>query len=114
MLLYNVSGGFLPVLWMLLIFFSLGTSVTEGTYSAEMFPTAQRSTATSSRAVMSNLGAIAGLAAITALFPVFGSIWTAIPVLATLCFLVPVIVGLFFPETARRKLEEIAPDDAGH
>lgn len=63
---------------------------------------------------MSNLGAIAGLAAITALFPVFGSIWTAIPVLATLCFLVPVIVGLFFPETARRKLEEIAPDDAGH
>ena len=111
MLLYSTSGFFLPVFWMLLIFFSLGTGVTEGTYSAEMFPTAQRSTATSSRAVMSNLGGIAGLAAISVLFPIFGSIWTAIPVLASLCFLVPVIVLIFLPETARRELEEIAPDE---
>ena len=105
--LYNAAGAGLPILWMAVIFFGLGTNVTEGTYSAEMFPTDYRSTAASSRSMMSTLGGIASLAAISALYPIVGSNWMAISMLAGICFVVPVIVLLFFPETARRTLEEI-------
>lgn len=110
-LLYNAAGVFLPVLWIVLVFFQLGTAVTEGTYSAEMFPTSQRSTAAGARALTSTLGAIVGLAGVSALFPLLGSNWAAVAVMASACFLVPVIVILFFPETARRTLEDIAPEE---
>ena len=108
--LYNSSGIVLPGLWVALVFFSLGTSVTESTYSAEMFPTRQRSTAASLKSLMSTIGAISGLALISVLFGMFESNWTAISVLACLCFGVPVIVLTLLPETARARLEDIAPD----
>ena len=44
------------------------------------------------------------------LFGVLGSNWAAVTVLAGLMVLVPVIVLTLFPETARRSLEEIAPE----
>jgi putative MFS transporter len=109
-LLYNASGALLPVLWIVLLFFQLGTGVTEGTYSAEMFPTSHRSTAAGARALTATLGAIVGLAGVSALFPLLGSNWAAISVLAGGCLVVPIIVLAFFPETARRALEDIAPD----
>lgn len=108
--LYNSSGIVLPGLWVALVFFTLGTNVTESTYSAEMFPTRQRSTAASIKSLMSTVGAITGLALVSVLFSVFGSNWTAISVLACLCFGVPVIVLTLLPETARERLEDIAPD----
>jgi putative MFS transporter len=110
MLLYNASGVLLPVFWIVFLFFQLGTGVTEGTYSAEMFPTSQRSTAAGARALTATLGAIVGLAGVSALFPLVGSNWAAVSVLAGGCFVVPIIVLVFFPETARRALEDIAPD----
>jgi putative MFS transporter len=110
-LLYNAAGPLLPVLWIMLVFFQLGTSVTEGTYSAEMFPTSQRGTAAGARALTATLGSIVGLAGVSALYPVLGSNWAAVSVLAAACFLVPIIVLAFFPETARRTLEDIAPED---
>jgi MFS family permease len=109
-LFYNAAGILLPVLWIALLFFQQGTSVTEGTYSAEMFPTSQRSTAAGVRALTGTLGAIVGLAGVSALFGLLGSNWAAISVLATGCFAVPVIIFVFFPETARRTLEDIAPE----
>ena len=56
------------------------------------------------------VGGIIGLALISALFPILGSNWAAVSALATLVLLVPLIVWLTFPETARRTLEDIAPD----
>lgn len=111
-LLYTAAGVLLPVLWILLVFFQLGTNVTEGTYSAEMLPTSQRSTAVGVRALTGTVGAIVGLAGVSALFPLVGSNWAAVSVLACGCFVVPVIVLAFFPETARRGLEDIAPEIA--
>lgn len=110
LLLYNAAGLLLPVLWMSFVFFQLGTGVTEGTYSAEMFPTSQRSTAAGARALVSSLGAIVGLSTVSALFPLLGSNWAAVSVLTVGCFVVPLIVLALFPETARRTLEEIAPE----
>jgi putative MFS transporter len=109
---YSMSGATLPLLWMGLIFFSLGSNVTQSTYSAEMFPTRLRSTAASGKALMSDLGGIAGLAMVSALFTVAGSNWSAISILAACCIAVPVIVLLVLPETAGRPLETIAPEEA--
>ena len=70
----------------------------------------QRSTATGARNLFSNLGAICGLAAVSMLYPLLGSNWAGVAVLAACCLLVPLVVLLWFPETARRSLEDIAPE----
>ena len=62
------------------------------------------------RGFVATLGGIIGLAAVSVLFGVLGSNWAAVSVLAGLLLLVPVIVLTLFPETARRTLEEIAPE----
>jgi len=109
-LFYSGSGIVLSGLWMGLIFFALGVGVTESTYGAEMFPTGQRTTASSARFIFSNAGAICGLLLVSLMYPVFGSNWEGVILLSGLCVLVPFIIMLWFPETAGRELEDIAPD----
>ena len=109
---YNGMGMALPVMWVALLFFSMGTDVTQGAFSAEMFPTGARSTAASVRSLMTNIGSITGLAMVSVLYSVFGSNWSAIATLSVMCIFTPIVVLLFFPETAQRELEEIASDEA--
>jgi len=88
----------------------MGTQVTLAAYGAEMFPTGMRSTASGMREVCKTGGAVTGLALVSALYGVVGSSWTAIALLCTVGALAPLIVLVFFPETAGRRLEEIAPE----
>jgi MFS family permease len=97
-------------LWVLMIFGTLGSEVTLAAYGAELFPTSQRSTASGLRSFANTFGIVAGLAAVSVLFGVFGSNWTAILALATAALLAALLVRLAFPETSGRTLEEIAPE----
>jgi hypothetical protein len=53
---------------------------------------------------------VGGLAAVSLLYPVAGSNWSAIALLGGVALLAPLLVWLAFPETAGRSLEEIAPE----
>lgn len=108
--LYAGTGSAVGFLWVLLIFGNMGSEVTLAAYGAEMFPTSQRSTASGVRTFATTLGTVTGLAAVSALFAVLGSNWTALLVVAAGAGVAAALVGLFFPETAGRSLEEIAPE----
>lgn len=110
LLFYSVSGVFVPMLWVGLIFFVMGSDVTTTSYGTELFPTRYRSTATGFRAVVSTLAGILGLLLVSALYPVFGSNWVSISLLCGISLLAPLLVWFMLPETAGRRLEEISPD----
>jgi hypothetical protein len=59
---------------------------------------------------VSTLGTVGGLAAVSVLFPLVGSNWTALAMLGSSGLLIPFVVWLSFPETSQRSLEEIAPE----
>ncbi len=107
---YASTGILVPVLWIFLIFFVMGSDVTLTSYGAELFPTRYRTTATGFRSIVSTTAGILGLLAVSALYTVFQSNWTAISVLCVLSLMVPIIVWLTLPETAGRRLEDISPD----
>jgi putative MFS transporter len=104
---YTAAGIFVPALWILLIFSMMGTEVTLSAFGAELFPTSQRSTASSIRSVSRDIGMVAGLSMVSVLFLTLGSNWSAVAALAGTCVVVPLVVWTAFPETARRTLEEI-------
>ncbi len=107
---YTVGGLFLPVLWIAYIFFSMGTDVTLSTYRTELFPTSMRSSASGATQFVSVTGGIVGLMTVSALYGIVGNTYTAILIVASLTLLVPVAIWFLFPETARRSLDDIAPD----
>ena len=51
-----------------------------------------------------------GLALESVLYAALGSHWAALSWLLLVALAVPVLVALFFPETAGRSLEEISPE----
>ena len=108
--LYAGTGSAVGFLWVLLIFGNMGSEVTLAAYGAELFPTSQRSTASGVRSFATTLGTVGGLAAVSALFALLGSNWTALLVVASGAVLAAALVWLVFPETAGRSLEEIAPE----
>ncbi len=107
---YSLGGLFVPLLWIVYLFLAMGSSVTLSTYSVELFPTSMRSSASGATNLVSVLGAIAGLLGVSALFGIAGSNWNAILIVAGFSLLVPLAIYFLFPETARRSLEEIAPE----
>lgn len=107
---YASIGLLVPLLWVLLIFFVMGSDVTLTSYGAELFPTRYRTTATGFRSIVATTASILGLMAVSALYLVFDSNWVSISVLCVLSLTVPLIVWMFLPETAGRRLEEISPD----
>ena len=107
---YAIGGVFVPLLWVGLIFFVMGSDVTTTSYGTELFPTRYRSTATGFRAIVSTAAGILGLTAVSLMYTVFESNWTSISVLCVISLIAPVMVWLFLPETAGRRLEEISPD----
>jgi MFS transporter, putative metabolite:H+ symporter len=107
---YSMGGVFVPLLWVGLIFFLMGSDVTTTSYGTELFPTRYRSTATGFRAIAATAAGIFGLTAVSLLYPIFDSNWTSIAVLCVISLIAPVMVWLFLPETAGRRLQEISPD----
>ncbi len=108
---YSVSGLLLPVLWIVYMFFSMGTDVTLSAYRAELFPTSMRSSASGATQFVSVTRRHRRTdARCRRCIGVVGSTWNAILIVASLTLLVPVAIWFLFPETARRSLDEIAPD----
>jgi len=100
----------LPFLWAAMLFTSVGAGVALGTLRAELFPTAYRSTATGSMAVLATLAGAASLTLHSHLVSRHYSPWSAISFLALLMLGAPCLMP-FLPETSQRRLEEIAPED---
>jgi MFS family permease len=113
MAFYAGAGFALGPLWVMMIFGSMGAEVTLAAYGAEMFPTSQRATASGARAFAGTLGVVAGLGAVSLLFGVLGSNWTAVICLGAVGLIATALVWVTFPETSGRSLEEIAPERDG-
>ncbi|MCO4831620.1 MAG: hypothetical protein KC524_12030, partial [Gammaproteobacteria bacterium] len=61
-------------------------------------------------AIVATASGILGLTAVSLLYTVFESNWTSIAVLCATSLVAPVMVWLFLPETAGKRLAEISPD----
>ena len=109
-LFYNGTGPLALGFGLVLLFMSIGGLVVlHGAIATELFPTALRSTAAGMREAVGTLGASLGLWILSLLYTATGSHPASITWLLLLTPISPLII-LFIPETARRELEEIAPD----
>jgi MFS family permease len=109
MLVFLHSGGALMIAaWITQLFCDTASTALLNTYGAELFPTAQRSTAASTIIVAETLGAALGLWLESLLFAATGSHWTAVSMLTVAWIIAPIGVLLWFPETAGLELEEIS------
>ena len=99
MLLFLHTGGAVMVAaWITQLFCDTASTTLLNTYGAELFPTAQRSTATSTVIVAQTLGAALGLWMESLLFAATGSHWTAVSILTIAWFIAPIGVWLWFPK----------------
>jgi len=110
---YSFGGLLVPLLWIFYMFFSMGSDVTLSTYSAELFPTSMRSSASGATNLVAVVGSIVGLLLVSALFGFAGGTWNAIVIVSCLSLLLPPAIWFLFPETARRSLDEISPEKVG-
>lgn len=106
-LFYNGPGFVLPVAWVGFLFASQGGRVILRALATELFPTAQRASATGLYIILEAAGGAAGLFILY-----FGSVGEGdfVPLTTALGFAVLVGGGvlLFFPETKQRELETIS------
>ena len=100
----------LVVGWISALFFYFASDVTISALGAELFPTSYRSTSSAARTVINVTASVAGLAAESFLFTITGSHALAIVILLGVTPLAIIPVMFFIPETARRSLEDIAPE----
>ena len=108
---FQSPGLLLAPIWVLQVFFGIGSDVVLATFGNELFPTSHRSTAAGARSIAATLGAALGLHAESVLYGGYGSHWTSISVLAVCELLVPFVVFFAYPETSGKQLEEISPDE---
>lgn len=80
-------------------------------YGPELFPTRQRGTANGSLQVVAVAGSSVGLLVVGWLADRVGGIGQAMAIVAIAPALLVAVVLLWFPETARRELEELNPAD---
>jgi predicted MFS family arabinose efflux permease len=104
---YNGPGWMVPIAWVLFLFGSQGGRVILRTLATELFPTAQRASASGLYTILEALGGAAGLFALY-----FGSANEGDFVGLTTMLAFSVLVGgavlFFFPETRQRELEAIS------
>jgi MFS family permease len=108
--LYSTGTNAVIVLWIVWLFCDQAGMTVVNAYSAELFPTSFRSAAASALYVARYGGGAVGLLAEGLLYGVLRSHWRAIRILTVFWLLSAVIMFIVFPETARRELEEIAPE----
>ena len=82
-----------------------------GVYGPELFPTGLRGKANGLVALTALVGSAIGLTGAGVMSDRFGSIGPAMAVLAAGPLLLAVLVLVAYPETARRQLEELNPED---
>ncbi len=99
--------GLLIVLWGIGAFCFFGLEVVMGAWSAELFPTAQRSTASGMRLAINILAGGVALAVQSGLYGPMGGHAPSISVLLPAVLVAAVVAALFIPETAGKTLEEI-------
>lgn len=107
---YNVGSALIPLFWIVLIFTFFAIDVIFNALGSEIFPTAYRSTASAVRSVAATCAAALGLWIEGWLFAATGSHAQAITWMLIVPLITPLVVALWLPETARRSLDEIAPD----
>jgi putative MFS transporter len=108
---YNAAGAWLlPACWIVLIFSFFAIDVIFTALGSELFPTAYRSTASSVRGVVGMLAGAFGLWIEGWLFTLTGSHAQAITWMLSVALVTPIVVACSLPETAGRRLEEIAPE----
>jgi putative MFS transporter len=112
-LFYGGTGPVALTTGLALLFASIGAiMVLHTALATELFPTAFRSTAAGVREVVATAGASAGLWGLGALYGATGSHAASMLWMLALTPISPIVL-LALPETARRELEEIAPDAEG-
>ncbi|MFS8583873.1 MAG: MFS transporter [Acidimicrobiia bacterium] len=82
-----------------------------GTYSAELFPTSLRGRVGGITSMCAMAGSVTGLVAAGRLRDAVGSFGATMGVLAAAPLAMALVVLLLFPETARRELEDLNPED---
>jgi putative MFS transporter len=111
-LFYDGDGPVALTIGLALLFFSIGSiMVLHTALSTELFPTAFRSTAAGLREAIATVGASSGLWILSLLYGATGSHAASMTWMLLVTPIAPLIL-LVLPETARRELEEIAPDGA--
>jgi MFS family permease len=80
-------------------------------FGPELFPTSLRGRANGIVSTMAMVGSVVGLIAAGQLEEAFGSFGSALGLLAIAPLVMAAIVLAWFPETARRELEELNPED---
>jgi MFS family permease len=111
--LYTTRTSAVVMLWIAWLFCDQAGVTVTSAYSAELFPTSFRSAASGALYVARCGGGAIGLLAEGLLYGELGSHWGAIRLLTLFWLVAAVLMYLLFPETARRELEEIAPEPAG-
>jgi MFS family permease len=110
-LLHTSFSAVIPI-WIIQVFCDVASSTIGAAYGAELFPTSYRSTAGSVLAVTGTTGGALGFFLEGVLYRTTGSHWIAIRYLTLFWLAVPIIMMLFFPETAGLELEAISPEEA--
>lgn len=108
---YTGPASLVAVPWTAMLFLSMATSVMLRALTTELFPTAFRSAAGGTQALLETLGVVAGLAAYSRLMGHFDDQALVISLLA-FTPLVSAIAIWLVPETARRELEQISQEEA--
>jgi MFS family permease len=107
--MYTASGWLILPAWILETFFDFAGMMILSAYSAELFPTSYRSTASSALAIAGTTGGALGLFLEGVLYNLTGSLSRAVCYLTVFWMIAPAILW-FFPETSGRELEQISPE----